>query len=84
MEPIEWFLVMSLIVGGNEWWEKHEKNKDGVIVVEKPLYQRGKFYKNEDGYYISNLSPKPRVETIIAERGVDSYKDPLATAQANK
>lgn len=66
MEPIEWIIILSLIFGGHELLEKHNEEKDGVIVVENALYERGKYFKSDEGYFVSNLSV-PEIELTTQE-----------------
>lgn len=66
MEPVEWIIGLVLIFGGYELWSKEESSEattpaviEQAVVSDKPVFERGRFYKTDEGYYISDLSPKP-------------------------
>lgn len=66
MEPVEWIIGLVLIFGGYELWNKEESAEatsatviKQTMVSEKPVFERGRFYKTDEGYYISDLSPEP-------------------------
>lgn len=58
MEPIEWIIIAALIFGGHELHEKYDREKDGVAVVEKPAFEKGKYYLSQEGYFITDLHPQ--------------------------
>lgn len=62
MEPVGIFLGIWFLIGGYELWVKEEPKEVIVEVVQKeplvsdkPIYERGRYYRME-GYYISDLS----------------------------
>ena len=69
MEPIEWIVGLMLFMGGYELGSKEEP-KEPVMVAEVtqkqsvlsdvPIYERGRYYKTSEGYFISNLTPVPQ------------------------
>lgn len=67
MEPIEWIVGLILIFGGIEVMDE-EDNVDNRIIEEvvhgkrvsdDPVYERGIFFKSQNGYFITNLTPEP-------------------------
>ncbi len=64
MEPIEWIIILTLIFGGHEVHEKYERDKDGVVVIEKPEYKKGKYFRSEEGYYVTNLQAAPISDAV--------------------
>lgn len=79
MEPIEWILILTLIFGGHEIHQQHEREKDGVVVIEKPDYKKGKYFRSEEGYYVTNLQPTPISDT----NELDSVSDCGKSIQSN-
>lgn len=80
MEPVEWIIGIILLFGGYEALKKDEPVvTPPVVVVEPtplisstPIFQRGRYYRTEAGYYISNLTPEPQA--------ADGCADPILTA----
>lgn len=68
MEPVEWIIGLVLLLGGYELWDKVEtaEGTSGAVIKQtvvsiEPVFERGRYYKTADGYYISDLSPKPLI-----------------------
>lgn len=82
MEPVEWVIGLILLFGGYEVFGKDKKDEpvevvqDVSIVSEDPVFERGRFFKTPDGYYISDLSPKPEQ--------IEGCESPLLTADLTK
>ena len=67
---MEWILVPLLVWGGYEWGSYDESlehgapatviNQQTLVENQTSTYERGKYYKTQQGYYISNLQPKPK------------------------
>lgn len=80
MEPVEWIVGLVLLIGGYELWGKEEPQEpvavevvtEQSIVSDEPLFERGRYYRTKDGYYISNLTPAPQK--------VDGCDRPVLTA----
>lgn len=80
MEPVEWIVGLVLFIGGYELWAQEEPQEpvemeivtEQSLVSVEPLFERGRYYRTEDGYYISNLTPAPRK--------VDGCDQPVLTA----
>ncbi|WP_444928297.1 hypothetical protein ACJJI4_24015 (plasmid) [Microbulbifer sp. TRSA002] len=87
MEPIEWIVGLVLLFGGYELWNKDGPDEnttatviEQTVVSDEPLFERERFYKTVDGYYISDLSPKP----LIADGCERSFLiTDLSVARAN-
>ena len=73
MEPIEWIVGFVLFIGSYELWVKEEPQElvavapvavetitEQSIVSVEPLFERDRYYRTEDGYFISNLTPTPK------------------------
>jgi hypothetical protein len=70
MEPIQLFIGFLLITGGislmnSDDSESIEENGpmmvvESSVVSDKPVYKRGIYYRTSQGYYVSNLTPKPK------------------------
>jgi len=63
---MEWVIGLLLFWGGHELGS-HNGEKDVVIereiestVSTEFIFKRGRYYKTDAGYYISNLTPKPQ------------------------
>lgn len=63
MELIGLLIGMILFITGNDVIENNKPQQEASYIetIEEPVYQRGRYFKSEDGYYISNLTPKPVV-----------------------
>jgi hypothetical protein len=64
MEPVELFVGFILIFGGYELISNDKNESVSIEEVQKvsvvsdaPVFERGRFFKTIDGYYISNLTP---------------------------
>lgn len=70
---MEWVIAFILIVGGVELANNEKKDNTkseaieevkmqdaDVLAVEKnPIFARGRYYKDDNGYFVSDLSPEP-------------------------
>ena len=80
MEPVEWIIGLVLLFGGYELLNDDEQEQPIVaevvqeqsIVSDEPVFERGRFYKTGEGYFISNLTPVPQK--------VDGCDRPVLTA----
>ena len=80
MELFGLIVGLVLVIGGYERWEKEEPKEavaaeivtEQPIVSVEPLFERGRYYRTKDGYYISNLTPAPQK--------VDGCDRPVLTA----
>ena len=64
MEPIQWIVAIFLVLGGYEVGKNQNQQTNIVepsksIVSDAPVFERGIYYKTDQGYYISDLSPSP-------------------------
>lgn len=64
---MEVLLGIFLLWGGYEWGS-HSGEREPVdiepeigLVSELPTYERGRYYRTEDGYFISNLTSAPQI-----------------------
>lgn len=80
MEPVEWIVGLVLFIGGYELWGKDEPKEPVVVEVvqeepvvsDVPVFERGRYYKTGEGYYISNLTP--------ARQKIEGCDRPVLTA----
>ncbi|MCG8612258.1 MAG: hypothetical protein MI864_17180 [Pseudomonadales bacterium] len=65
MEPFEWIIGLALLLGGYEILTDEKQDepivsnavKEQSIVSDIPVFERGRYYRTGDGYFISNLTP---------------------------
>lgn len=79
MDPVGWIVGLAILFGGYDLISEDELKEQAAeavqeqtIVSEAPVFERGRYFKSSDGYFISNLTLAP-----VKPDGCDS---PILTA----
>lgn len=70
---MEWVIVFILIIGGVEVGKRGDlkgestsvseskvvATSDTAVLVKEAVFARGRYYRHQNGYFISDLSPRP-------------------------